>query len=250
MQPELTEHLRRGLSDLRTGALLNLIAYAIILIAVLSFLPLVLLPYMSISRIGEISRPLGMIISALVSIGIVILVAVIMFIISFYYFFRSTGHFKSFDPKLGIGRTGMMLQLMGLIILIIGLLAFLMLSAITKVSATRALGETHGPFILIFAMLGVMFIAAVISFIGGLLFGVMLTRLGEVEGLSEFRTAGILYIVALVLSVIPFISLAGMAIGIVAMILIYTYSGRGLRSIESSRSAPPATGQSQPAGGP
>jgi len=98
--------------------------------------------------------------------------------------------------------------------------------------------------------------------------------LGRVEGLDGFRTAGILYTVALMLSAIsfvlalfiegppyfpipalislatPFIFSAAVVINIVAMILIYTCSGRGLRSIESSRSAPPAIGQSQPAGSP
>jgi len=253
MESEGAERLRRGLSNLRMGALLSLIAYAtmpILLLTILLFLVILL--------------------------TVALAAAVITYLMALCFFLRSIGHLRSFDAKLGMGRTGVMLQLAGFIVMVIGLLVLASTPIPSGPHPVPGGGMTMEEEISrTFARLkGVVLTGVIISLAGGLLFGRMLMGLGRVEGLDGFRTAAILYAVAFMLSAIsfvlalfiegppyfpipalislatPFIFSAAVVINIVAMILIYTCSGRGLRSIESSRSAPPAIGQSQPAGSP
>ncbi|RDD52779.1 MAG: DUF973 family protein [Candidatus Korarchaeota archaeon NZ13-K] len=224
MQAAQLEHLRMGLSDLRKGALFNLIGYAMLLVAMmamLSFLPMILqLPSLGYIPYSDMMLPkLGL--TEVLLILLPLLIALLIGLMGFYYFFRSTGHLKRFDaPRLGIGRTGMTLQLIGLIAIIVGLPATIFSIAIAP----------YGSFAIyaLFGMLGIALVAVALLIVGDLLFGVMLIRMGEVEGLAEFKTAGIIYVVGPILTLIPLISFVGLLLDIVAQILIYVYSGRGI----------------------
>ncbi|MDW8035924.1 MAG: DUF973 family protein [Candidatus Korarchaeum sp.] len=235
MSVEQLDRLRRGLSDLRTGALLNLIVYVVVLLSLLPLLPMTLESYDFSHQSESVMYLLAISVSG-------ILAAILIGIVAFYKFFRATGHFKDFNaPRLGIGRIGVTLQLVGLLIFIFGMVIVIAASLNVILEALKA-GEVYEYFDLpsIFESIGVFLLAAIVVFlltaiillIGALLFGAMVMRLSEVEGLEKgFRTAGILYIVGILLAWIPYISLIAVALDVLALILIYIYSSRGLTSL-------------------
>ncbi|MDK2373289.1 MAG: hypothetical protein QI197_07940 [Candidatus Korarchaeota archaeon] len=59
-------------------------------------------------------------------------------------------------------------------------------------------------------------------------------RLAEVKGLDPgFKWAGILYIAGVILGLIPNLGIVGTILGVVATILIYTYSKNSLEALKS-----------------
>ncbi len=213
--------LIEGLSKLKTGALLALIAL------ILSIGGFLLSPglFSLLGAMGGGLPPEAVIGSLLIGLG-VSLFGGILAIIAFFIWFSATGSLKRFDPsRLGIGRTGMLLQLIGAILVILGLLVIV--GGIASVGAAAA--TTPSPETLIMGTvlggLGLVGLGGVLALIGLILFGIMLTRLAEIEGVDPgFKTAGILYILTLV----PYI---GGILGLVAIIMIYVYSKRSIETL-------------------
>ncbi len=69
-------------------------------------------------------------------------------------------------------------------------------------------------------------------FIGWILFSVMLIRLGDLKDVSNsIHTAGILYLIGIILSLVPYLSIIGEILILIAVILIYTGAGESLNRI-------------------
>jgi hypothetical protein len=78
-----------------------------------------------------------------------------------------------------------------------------------------------------------------LSAAGQILFSIMLIRLSEEKDVDEgFRIAGILLAVSAILIFIPFISIAGLVLDLVALILIYTSAKNSLNKLKSGIIAP------------
>ena len=155
--------------------------------------------------------------------------------LAFYKFYKATGYLKEYDaPRLGIGRTGILISLAGLGVAVIGLLV--LVASVASIEASTRY-QTFGSLLgLLFAIMGLLIIAAVLILIGSILFGIMVMRLGEVEGLDPgFKWAGILYIAGIILGLIPKLGIVGTILELVSAILIYTYSKNSLEALKSGR---------------
>ncbi len=225
--------LIRGLSDLKTGALFSLIVYALSFLVTL--IVLAMMPHMTLLGMSPRMVPttslaafLGAL-SLIVVMGIIILVLAIL---AFYKFYKATGHLKEYDaPRLGIGRTGILISLAGLGVIVIGFLILIAsLASMGTSTGYQALGGFLGSLL---AFIGLIIIAAVLIIIGSILFGVMVMRLAEVDGLDPgFKWAGILYIAGVILGLIPNLGIVGTILGLVSTILIYTYSKNSLEALK------------------
>ncbi|MEM3870170.1 MAG: DUF973 family protein [Candidatus Korarchaeum sp.] len=233
MHPERLSDLRKGLSDLKVGALLSLLTYVILLVALLSSLSL--LPMFTL-MLGQLELTSLISVMPLLSIVLLaVLAALVTSLAAFYKFFRATGHLKRFDaPKLGIGRIGVLLGIVGAVVILLGSISLMSLT-MTSASLNAPLEslEYLSPYGL-YAFTGVLVVGAIVIVIGEILFSVMVMRLGEVEGLdSGFRTAGILYLAGILIAFIPLVSLLALVLEIVALILIYRCSESSLRFLAS-----------------
>lgn len=64
------------------------------------------------------------------------------------------------------------------------------------------------------------------------MFSIMLIRLGDMENISSnIHTAGILYIIGIVLSFIPYVNIIAVILNLIASILIYTGAGESISRI-------------------
>jgi len=201
--------LAEGLRNLRAGAMFNLISVILVLIAII----------LIFAAVGSFPNP-NTLISLIAIVGtyiLLLIVASIVGLVGFILYFKATGNLKKYNPDYGIGRTGMILQIVGLIIMIASLGFFV-------ASLTRSLGSVERA---VLSMFGFIIVGAVIIVVGVVLFSVMLIRLGEIE--SGFKTAGILYLIGIVLSLI--VGGVGSILGIVSTILIYTSAGRALEKL-------------------
>jgi len=223
---EADRSLLSGLKNLKLGALMELIAVLLVIIS------LVVL-FFSIPSPTPMSPypPTGMMnLALLLPAMLLVLVALVLVLVSYIIIFKATGDLKRYSPsRLGIGRTGMILQLLGLILIF--------LCVIAMVPTFAAIGPNIGineVFTVLGAIAILVVIAVVLLIVGSILFGVMVMRLSEVEGLDPgFKTAGILYIASVILSIIPVISVIGGILALVSMILIYIYSNSSIKRLES-----------------
>ncbi len=220
------DSLVRGLSDLKTGALFSLIVYAfffLLMLIALAMMPHIMIPGMGP---GFPSAGLAAFLGVLSLIAVMGIVIIILAVLAFYKFYKATGHLKEYDaPRLGIGRTGILISLAGLVVITVVMLILI---------PSMAISGRLGGLSTMFAFLGLMIIAAVLIIVGSILFGVMVMRLGEVDGLDPgFRWAGILYIAGVILGLIPNLAMVGTILGLVSAILIYTYSKNSLEALKS-----------------
>ncbi|MEM4582074.1 MAG: DUF973 family protein [Candidatus Korarchaeum sp.] len=234
MHPERLSDLRKGLPDLKVGALLSLLANVILLVALLS----------SLSRLPMYPPTLGqpellflafMVASASFML-LVVVAALVTSLVALFKFLRAAGHLKRFDaPKLGVGRIGVLLEIVGVVMALLGLIASMSLSMTSApLTGSRYSSSSVGAVIgLVLALV----VGAIGTVIGKILFSVMLMRLGEVEGLdSGFENSGILYLADTLVAFIALIasnlvSLLALILEIVAFILIYRCSENSLRSL-------------------
>jgi len=181
---------------------------------------------------GQIPQTFGAGIAAMgVTVLAVMLVALILTIIAFILWFMATGNLKRYNPeRFGIGRLGMVLQLIGIILIVVGGVAGLALIGFVA-SAGLMAAPSVGAF---FSFLAILILAAILAIIGAILFAIMFIRFPEDARIeSGFKTAGILYLIGVILSIIPFVSMVGSIIVLVAVILIFIYSGSTLRRLEA-----------------
>ncbi len=212
MSVELVE----GLKDLKTGALLNLLAVLLIffsmgmMFATFGFTPM---------REIEPEEILGMM--AIFGVfALLFLLAIILSLASFVMYFKATGHLKNYDEKYGIGRKGMILEIVGVVLMLTSFIPIIATGMRLEEAHYAVSGVVIAAFLLIFA-------GAIALIVGAILFGVMLMRLEEVE--RDFKVAGILYFVGMALSF--FTGIIGVLIGIATTVLIYISAKSALRRL-------------------
>lgn len=214
--------LINGFEKLRTGAMVYLISVILLFISTVLFMAM----GMSLLGISEYTPDkIAEVLGGLMAGFIPMVLAVILSLIAFILWFIATGHFKRHDPtKLGIGRLGMILQLVAVVIILV--ILGVVLATITTGSSEAVLGG-----LLTFTVS--LIPAAIISIVGTIFFAMMLMRLPEEPKVDPgFKTAGTFYIVALILSFIPYVNIVGSIIGLVAVIMVYLASGTSIKTLQ------------------
>jgi len=214
--------LVEGLRKLRTGALLSIVS------TILAFVGLaVIFASVGFAVSTDPNAIMAMLGTAAIGLGL-LAATLVLSLIAFILWFMATGHFKRHDPvKLGIGRLGMILVVVGIILVL----------AMMVVIVVGAVAGSLGVFVS--ALMGGIVIAVlggVLAFVGVILFALMLMRLPETPKVdSSLKTAGILYIIGMILSFI----LIGAVLMLVAVILIYTGSGVSIKALQVTAPPPP-----------
>jgi len=225
MTTEDVRELVDGLYRLRTGALLQILAVIVSLIGLVYAISILGLSIFMSPQMG-----LGSIVSTIGSIVLVAFISGILMLIGFIYWFMATGNLRNYNPsKLGIGRTGVTIIVIGLIIALLAILALAGAVATLPPAGPREpalLFATTGGFAIL-VLLGLIMV-----FIGWILFSVMLIRLGDLENVSNtIHTAGILYLIGIIVSLVPYLTVIGEILILIAVILIYTGAGESLNRI-------------------
>ncbi len=196
--------LNDGMDNLRKGSLAYLLA---VVVSWASIIPLMATGFTA----GDLMNPA--LIASLGALAILIVAAIVLGIASFVYLFIATGALRRVNEKYGIGRKGLLLILVGLI-----LFSFSLILALFA-AATGASDDIALVIVGIIRLLWI--IAAVLLLIGVILFGIMLLRLEGVD--TRFKTAGIIYLIGII---VPFLI-------IVAMILVYSAANRAIKGAKS-----------------
>ncbi len=213
--PGRVDALIRGLERLKTGAILGLIAFLLVLAGSLSVAGSLLSGHHG--RLGA-AHLVGL------SAGTVLLIlGLILALASTVYWLLAAGSLAEYDrQRLGVGSTGVKLMLSSLVLALLGILA--------------AVGGSPG------AALGLVAVAVILALAGFVLYGVMLMRLSEVPGVERgFHAAGILFI----LSIIPYI---GGLLGLISTILIYVYAKSSIENLTRAPRQPPGVYRPPPIG--
>jgi hypothetical protein len=198
--------LNEGMENLWKGSLVYLLAVAF---SWASVIPLIATGFTA----GDLINPA--LIASLGALAILIVAAIVLGIASFVYLFMATGALRKANERYGIGRKGMILILVGLILFSFSLILALF---------AAATGASEEIALLIVGIIGLLWIiAAVLLLIGVILFGIMLLRLEDVD--SRFKTAGIIYLIGII---VPFLIIA-------AMILVYSAANRAIKGAQAVR---------------
>ncbi len=204
------DKLIKGLRGLKNGALTNLMSIGLSIIG--------LAIVMKTVHVFRDPKMALMAFMALGSIVILFLVSAALGIVSFVLYFNATGHLKRYRADLGIGRTGMILLLAGIILMFVDMF---IVAGIAR----------YQPFTDHLKLLILVIVSMILLIIGAVFFGIMLMRLGEIpEVSSSFKTAGILYILGFILSII-FLGVIGGIIGVISTVLIYKSAKESLSAI-------------------
>ncbi len=82
---------------------------------------------------------------------------------------------------------------------------------------------------MVFILLG-----GILIFVGAILFGIMLIRLGDLENVSDkIHTAGILYIIGMVLLMIPYVNIIGSILTLISVVMVYLGAKETLSELKS-----------------
>ena len=193
-------YLRSGLSYLRRGAIFGIMTH---------LLTSIILAYFLVD-------PRNLLVDIRKILPQTILLVSIPFLSFLLLFIKAASLLRRFDVRLGIGRAGLFLELIGLLIILLWIF-------------TSPVSDSRTEFISWILTFLPLFFGALLLFLGGLGFSMMVMMLGEIEGLEEgFRLAGIIYMAGIFFSLT--IPIAGQAMNLLSMILIYVYSRRSLRS--------------------
>ncbi len=210
--------LEMGLKKLRTGALLAIVGDLVAIVGVA-------LAFASMGMAMGMNSPQAALLFA-GTLALPMLAAAVLGLIAFIFWFQATGYLKKVNSELGIGRTGMVLQIVGIAVMLLSMLLMAGSLAAARSGFNAMTGAMMG-------LLGFMFLGGFLILVGAILFGIMILRLAKVPEVDPgFQTAGIVYIVAIVSSLIPYVSVVGWILMFVALILIYSYAGRSLESLQ------------------
>ena len=210
---------------LRKGALYNLASAVIAIIGAVFMLSSLASIYQSIE--AGLSQNLQVNIAAVASTlmvaGVILLAAIIVYILGWLKFNAAAARLAEFSrERYSIGYTGTRLFIIGLLVELVGLLV------LVGGAAAASIAGILGSFALIA-------IGGIVGFIGMILFDVMLIRLGEVD--STFKTAGIILLIGVILSLITETAVIGTLLLLVGYYLVYSAAGRA-----AERTAQPAAG--------
>ena len=218
--------LAEGVDKLKKGSLFA-IAADLLTIASIGFAFLSVGIGMSLQDIQKMFLVLG-------AVLIPFLVALILGIVGFIFWFQATGKLKNADDNLGIGRTGMILQIAGISLMILSMIVAILLFSASHVTRHSFEPQTITPAIggAFIGMMVFMALGGLLIIVGAILFGIMLLRLSKVEGVDQgFNTAGILYLISIVASVV--LAAIGGILMFVSLILIYMAADKSLKNLQS-----------------
>jgi hypothetical protein len=103
-----------GLRHLRTGALLQFLGVILAIIGILAMFTGGMVGMMTMNPMAVLAGAIGFV--------AILLTGVVVGLIGYIFWFMATGSFKQYSPeRLGIGRTGMKLVVLGAILVILGL---------------------------------------------------------------------------------------------------------------------------------
>ncbi len=163
-----------------------------------------------------------------------LLIALVLGILAFVFWFQATGRLKEINDDLGIGRTGMLLQLAGIALILLSLLSIIPILSAAPPPHYQPGMDFPAIGAMAVGMVLFMGVGGLIAIIGAILFGIMLLRLPKVEDVDQgFSTAGIFYLISIVASVV--FAAAGIILMFVTLILIYIAADRSLKNLQSHR---------------
>ena len=231
------DELTEGIERLKNGALISVLS---IVFGIAAFLLLLaVLPHMRFLNISLYSNITTMnrtiisiferkLVGALPYIaisGLMLILSAILAIASFVLFFMATGNLKKYSEKFGIGRIGLIIVLLSMLLVLVAVPSAFLTTGIKHLSSFP---------VLMLMTIALVFLSILLSAVGQILFSIMLIRLSEEKDVDEgFRIAGILLAVSAILIFIPFISIAGLVLDLVALILIYTSAKNSLNKLKS-----------------
>ena len=240
-----TDSIIAALKDLKLGSILSILSGVL---GIISVLPILLsLPRMFM-RTETPREMLRQIMPGIVPAALLFAAALVIGIISLYFWFRASNNFKRYDERLGIGKIGAILSIIGISIIVISLLILLatlpqIVSMIGMPAGMDAVGEQLAMrFLSLIPAVIVMLLGALIYSIGWILYGVMVMRLGEIQGLNpDFKYAGIIMIAGSLLSFIGDLAIVGLVLELVSLIMISVYSDMSIKSLTSPQAQATST---------
>ncbi len=224
------EFLAKGVKGLAEGAKLNLLAAAL---AVIGSIAVAVAAYAALQGFGSMghvaqhpTRHTG-VAAGMGVVSLILLVILASFALAFMGWLRfreGAEALAACKPEYRVGLTGVKLVLAGVAV------------GILSVIADFALLPAGGWAV---ALLGVS-IAMLVMLVGYILFSIMLFRLGEVD--TGYKTAGILLILGIVLSLVRPLAFIGAIIELIGFYTIYSTSKRVSErlSVETSMGVPPS----------
>ena len=207
-----------ALRSIRSSVLLSLISVVIVFVGLFAVI--------GVSGLVSSLDPTGLMAAATAGVGFLALaiVAAVLGIISLVLLRRGYKALRVVDDRFSLPYHGTTLMFVSLILTVIGLAAFI---ALLTALGSGGLGGLVLLASALYTLYVVFIIASVIALIGGILAYIVGSfRLGDRYGVGKFRTAGILFIIGLVLSFIGI----GAVIILVALILMYMAVGAALSS--------------------
>ncbi len=238
-----TDSIIAALKDLKLGSILSILSGVL---GIMSVLPILLsLPRMFMRT--ETPREMWrQIMPGIVPATLLFAAALVIGIISLYFWFRASNNFKRYDERLGIGKIGAILSIIGVSIIVISLL--ILLATLPQIVSMigmpmDAVGEQLAMrFLSLIPAVIVMLLGALIYLIGWILYGVMVMRLGEIQGLNpDFKYAGIIMIAGSLLSFIGNLAIVGLVLELVSLIMISVYSDMSIKSLTSPQAQATST---------
>jgi len=238
-----TDSIIAALKDLKLGSILSILSGVL---GIISVLPILLsLPRMFM-RTETPREMLRQIMPGIVPAALLFAAALVIGIISLYFWFRASNNFKRYDERLGIGKIGAILSIIGISIIVISLL--ILLATLPQIVSMigmpmDAVGEQLAMrFLSLIPAVIVMLLGALIYSIGWILYGVMVMRLGEIQGLNpDFKYAGIIMIAGSLLSFIGDLAIVGLVLELVSLIMISVYSDMSIKSLTSPQAQATST---------
>ena len=207
---------------LRKGAVYNLVSAIIAIIGAVFMLSSLASIYQGIEAglSQNLQANIAAVASTLIIAGIILLAAIIVYILGWLKFNAAAARLAEYSrERYSIGYTGTRLFIIGLVAELIGLL--LLVGGAAAASITVILGS--------FALVA---IGGIAGFIGMILFDVMLIRLGEVD--ATFKTAGIILLIGIILSLITETAIIGTLLLLVGYYLVYSAAGRAAGRIQQA----------------
>lgn len=114
-----------GLRKLRIGALSEIISVILGIIAVIYLFTITGFSMLSMSP----RLMTGALLSSFIGIGILEVIMGILLLIGFIYWFTAAGDLENYNSRLGIGKTGVILIIIGIILAIVGVLSLIGMGA-------------------------------------------------------------------------------------------------------------------------
>ncbi len=219
---------------MRVGSLLGLVAWALALAEALYF-ALFFDPLTMPTWVEDLIGPLT---------GLIGTTALVLIVIYLFNFYEGASCLKRFDPRLSLGRIGVLLIIGGVLVSFVGSWIVAM-----AMNAAEASGQEGVPPALALSMNGVVIMGSGLMIVGSLLFAVMMVRLSK-NGLGwGYGVGGLLYLAMEVLRAlttfgllrgilaVDITSVLERALGLTSMLLIYWSSTGFLRWFHPERKA-------------